>query len=48
MELNGAKILYTIHTDIPLIGSIFALSIGKDSSVMVRLAEKAFAPGKVP
>ena len=23
-------------------------SIGKDSSVMVRLAEKAFAPGKVP
>ena len=27
---------------------VMLYSIGKDSSVMVRLAEKAFAPGKVP
>ena len=28
--------------------AVMLYSIGKDSSVMVRLAEKAFAPGKVP
>ena len=27
---------------------VMLYSIGKDSSVMARLAEKAFAPGKVP
>ena len=27
---------------------VMLYSIGKDSSVMVRLAEKAFYPGKVP
>ena len=27
---------------------VMLYSIGKDSSVMVRLAEKAFSPGKVP
>jgi len=27
---------------------VMLYSIGKDSSVMVRLAQKAFAPGKVP
>src|SRR5690606_30433523 len=27
---------------------VMLFSIGKDSSVMVRLAEKAFYPGKVP
>ena len=27
---------------------VMLYSIGKDSSVMVRLAEKAFAPGRVP
>lgn len=27
---------------------VMLYSIGKDSSVMVRLAEKAFHPGKVP
>ena len=27
---------------------VMLYSIGKDSSVMVRLAEKAFFPGKVP
>ena len=27
---------------------VMLYSIGKDSSVMVRLAEKAFAPGKAP
>ena len=29
MELNGAKILYTIHTDIPLLGFVKLLNVGK-------------------
>ncbi len=27
---------------------VMLYSVGKDSSVMVRLAQKAFAPGKIP
>ena len=35
--LDLVHVMYLVHTN-----------IGKDSSVMVRLAEKAFAPRKVP
>lgn len=46
LEAEAIHIIREVATEFE--NPVMLYSIGKDSSVMVRLAEKAFYPGKVP
>ena len=47
-ELEAESIAIMREVAAEFSNPVMLYSIGKDSSVMVRLAQKAFAPGKIP